>query len=193
MYTARLDPDEVVEVDGLAVTSLARTVTDLARRASFESAVVTVDAALAGETVTTAELRRALQRCTGWPGCPKAGRVLAFADGRAESVGESRSRVALARLGLPPPVLQWEVRRDSSELVGRVDFGWPDRGVVGEFDGKIKYGRLLRPGQSPGEVMYAEKLREDDLRAEGLTVVRWNWDDLPDLTVPSVRLRRALT
>jgi hypothetical protein len=34
--------------------------------------------------------------------------VLAFSDGGSESVGESRSRVALYRTGLPKPVLQWK-------------------------------------------------------------------------------------
>ena len=42
----------------------------------------------------------------GWLGVPDARRVVAFADARSESVGESRSRVAIALAGLPPPQLQ---------------------------------------------------------------------------------------
>jgi hypothetical protein len=76
------------------------------------------------------------------------------ADERSESVGESRSRAAIALAGLPEPVLQWEVAGF------RTDFGWPDHCVVGEFDGEIKYGRLLRPGQQPGDVVFAEKRRK---------------------------------
>jgi hypothetical protein len=61
---------------------------------------------------------------------------------------------------------------------------------VGEFDGKIKYGRLLRPGQDAGEVVYAEKLREDALRDTGLSVVRWTWQDLETFDEVATRLRR---
>ena len=63
--------------------------------------------------------------------------------------------------GLPPPVLQWPVHGPQGRHVGTTDFGWPELGTVGEFDGLVKYGRLLRPGQSPGDAVVAEKRRED--------------------------------
>lgn len=74
-----------------------------------------------------------------------------------------------------------------------MDFGWPEHGVAGEFDGQVKYGRLLRPGQSPGDAVFAEKVREDRLRGEGLTVVRWTWDELTPFDAVESRLRRALS
>ena len=111
--------------------------------------------------------------------------MIEFADGRSESVGETRSRVALWRAGLPTPLLQWEIGAD------RVDFGWLMRRTVGEFDGKVKYGRLLRPGQSPGDVVFEEKVREDRLRATGLTVVRWIWRELDDFASVAKRIQRA--
>jgi hypothetical protein len=122
LYTTPLDASEVALVDGVAVTSVARTVVDLARVVSFESAVVTADAALARGTVTRPELDAALTRCAGWPGAPNARRVIAFADGRSESVGESRSRVAIMRARLPPPELQFVIRDTSGLDLGRVDF-----------------------------------------------------------------------
>ena len=111
---------------------------------------------------------------------PAARQVLAFADGRSHSVGESRSRVAIARAGLPTPIPQLPVRL--ARGVAYSDFGWPEQHTVGEFDGKVKYGRLLRPGQSPGDVVYEEKLREDAIRAQDWEVVRWTWADLLDFT-----------
>ncbi|GAA4698283.1 hypothetical protein GCM10023215_40840 [Pseudonocardia yuanmonensis] len=45
LHTARLREDEVVESDGVAVTSLARTAVDLARTLPYEQAVVAVDSA----------------------------------------------------------------------------------------------------------------------------------------------------
>jgi very-short-patch-repair endonuclease len=62
--------------------------------------------------------------------------------------------------------------------VARVDFLWPAHRTIGEFDGRVKYGRLLKPGQSVEQIVYEEKLREDALRDLGWQVVRWVWRDL---------------
>jgi hypothetical protein len=190
---ARLDPDEITRVDGIRVTSTARTVVDLARALPFEPAVVVGDAALALGITSGDELADALRRSARRPWCARARAAVGFLDGRAESVGESRSRVAIARAGLPVPRPQWEVRDARGALIGRGDFGWPEYGVVGEFDGRTKYGRSLRPGVEPGEAVYQEKLREDALRAEGLTVIRWTWQDLDHFAPIATRLRNALT
>jgi hypothetical protein len=96
--------------------------------------------------------------------------------------------VAIHRAGLPRPILQWEVVGGAGQWIGLVDFGWPKQRTVGEFDGKEKYGRLLRPGQSPADAVYAEKRREDALRAEALSVVRWGWDALSDFGPIAARL-----
>jgi hypothetical protein len=118
---------------------------------------------------------------------------LAFADGRSESVGESRSRVLIKRLGLPAPDLQVEVRRSSGSLIGRSDFGWRQERTLAEFDGRVTYGRLLRPGQDPSDVVFAEKLREDALRDQGFQVVRWIWSGLDRPLVVGDRLNRAFS
>lgn len=186
LHAAALDPDEIMTVAGVLLTSPARTVADIARSASFEIAVAVADAALhrpdrdRPPLVTPEELDVAVKRAARRPGAPAARRAVAFADGRSESVGESRSRVAIFAAGLPMPVPQWGVRTSVGPC--RVDFGWPEHRLVGEFDGRIKYGRLLRAGQSPGDAVWAEKRREDALRAESLGVVRWTWDDVPAFT-----------
>jgi hypothetical protein len=185
VHPARLAADEVEEREGCRVTTVARTVVDCARTLPFEQGVVIADAALSARRVTPAGLAEALHRRPRRRGNALAARVLAFADGRAESVGESRSRVAIWRAGLPAPELQWVVGG-----IGRVDFAWPARRTVGEFDGLVKYGRLLRPGQDPADVLVAEKLREDALRAEGLGVARWTWADLDPFTEVAERLAR---
>lgn len=189
LHVSPLDADDVVEIGGVAVTSPARTALDLARTVAFEQAVVVADGALRGLGNDPATLLAAHERAAGWPGAPKAQRVFGFADGRSESAGESRSRVAMRRLGLPGPVLQWEV--PTAGGVRRVDFGWPDLGTVGEFGGLIKYRRLVRPGQDPSDVVVAEKLREDDLRSEQLGVVRWIWPEIDGFAGVAARLRRS--
>ena len=95
--------------------------------------------------------------------------------------------MAIARAGLPAPALQHEV----SEVRARTDFAWPELRTVGEFDGKVKYGRGLRPGQNPGDVVFAEKRREDALRDLGFQVVRWTWNELSPFDAVAERLRRA--
>ncbi|HEX4357165.1 MAG TPA: type IV toxin-antitoxin system AbiEi family antitoxin domain-containing protein [Pseudonocardia sp.] len=190
LHTAPLDVDDLREVEGAIVTSPARTVVDVARTVSFEAGVAIADAALRAGLTDGESLVAVLRQATRWRGYPTARRVVAFADGSSESVGESRSRVALNRAGLPVPVPQWEVRRHGM-LLGRVDFGWPELDTVGEFDGRIKYGRLLRPGQTPGDAVFEEKRREDALRDHGLRVVRWCWDDLDAFDAVAERLRHA--
>ena len=164
-------PDEITTVGGVPVTTPARTLADLARTTPLEEAVAIADAALYGEVVTRTALDEAIRRATRRPGNHKARRTVTFAAQGGASVAESRSRVLLARFQVPAPVLQWEVPRLSR--VGRTDFAWPKQRTVGEFDGRVKYGRLLRPGQEPGDVVFAEKLREDAIRDTGLRVVRW--------------------
>lgn len=104
-HVGALDAEDCDEVDGVRVTSPARTVLDLARTVGFTSAVVAADAALrprgpSREGLTSGPaLTRQLDRVRGAPGSRRAERVVSFADGRSESVGESRSRVVLADLG----------------------------------------------------------------------------------------------
>ena len=113
-----------------------------------------------------------------WPGVRAARRAVAFADPRSESVGESVSRVRIHLDGLPRPELQYEIRGAFGQVIARVDFYWEEQRTVGEFDGRIKYGRrLLKPDQRVEDVVYEEKRREDAVRGEGHGFARWVWDD----------------
>src|SRR3712207_1301392 len=163
-HVARLADHEVVEVDGLPVTDPVRTALDLARSLPLEPAVVVLDAALHRDLVTQPLLADRAQEMPGTRGSRSAVRALGLADGRSESVGESRSRVLLHRLGLAPSTLQRTIRSESGRELGRVDFAWEEDRVVGEFDGRVKYGRALRPGQDPGEALFEEKRREDAIQ-----------------------------
>jgi hypothetical protein len=76
------------------------------------------------------------------------------------------------------PALQHPVLDADGKLIGICDFYWEDDHHVGEFDGKIKYGRLLRSGESPGDGVFREKRREDRVRAQLLGMSRWVFADL---------------
>lgn len=110
-------------------------------------------------------------------------------DEDSDSVGESRSRLAIQRAGLPAPVLQWKVQGHGR--VFEVDFGWPELHTVGEFDGLFKHGRLVKLGQDPADVVVAEKLHEDEIRDLDLRVVRWIWAEIGDFDPVTERLCRA--
>lgn len=177
-HRALLLADEQTIHHGLLVTTPARTVYDVARSGSFQSAVALADAALHARLCTKEDLEAICASRAGWPGSAAAGRVAAFADGRAESVGESYSRIQMARIGLPSPDLQVEIRGHRGVLLGRVDFDLPDLGTVAEFDGRVKYDRYLKAGQTPAEAVVEEKIREDRIRDTGRQMVRLVWEDL---------------
>jgi hypothetical protein len=189
-HQAALPDDHVVEIDGLLVTSPARTIADLARLAGFEPGVVTADAALHRGLVTPDELLVTANGLRDWPGSRHVARVVSFADGLSESVGESRTRVLCYRCNLPAPELQVEIWR-GGQLLGRVDLLIREWRLVIEFDGRVKY-RL--DGVSPArleQVLWAEKVREDDIRGEGYGIARVIWADLDRPAVTAARIRRA--
>lgn len=178
LHVSPLDEHETMQIGDLTVTTPERTMDDIARTLDVEQAVPILDQALRTGLCTPAGLAEARERAARWPGGPQAARALRFADGRSTNVGESRSRLALHRAGLPAPELQWDVRTPEGRFLGRVDFAWPAFGVVGEFDGRAKYTEYLRPGQTEADAVWAEKRREDAIRGTGLWVVRWVWSDL---------------
>jgi hypothetical protein len=171
-------PAEAVGAHGLIVTDVPRTVVDLARTGSLARGLAAADHALRHGLCTQAQL---VDAADGVParvkGRPRALLVAELADARSMSAGESLSRAAMFRLNLPRPDLQVPVD-DADGLVGVADFGWP--GVVGEFDGRRKYG--VTPDADPTEaadVLWREKRREDRFRRQ-VRVARWVWADARD-------------
>lgn len=190
VHSATLSAQQVVLVDGILATSLARTVLDLGRTLPFEQAVAAGDAGLR-LGLSVGDLDHALLGMEHWPGVRRARRVTDFLDGDSESAGESVSRVRLMEDGLPRPTLQKSIHDPNGKLVGRSDFCWEEQQTIAEFDGMVKYGRLLKPGQSIADVIFAEKQREDALRDLGWQVVRWLWADLYRRGVIRDRVLRA--
>ncbi|MEQ1735576.1 MAG: type IV toxin-antitoxin system AbiEi family antitoxin domain-containing protein [Rhodoglobus sp.] len=159
----------------LVVTSVARTVVEVAADCSFTTAVGVADWALARGHVTKLELRSTLHELGIRRGRSRALRVFEFADERSGSPGESLSRVRIHEAGFPPPVLQQRFE-DTDGLAGIVDFWWPDHNLIGEFDGVAKYVREeLTQGKDITQIVLEEKWREDRLRACGPRVTRWDW------------------
>ena len=185
MHRGTTSADEVVELDGLKATSVERAVVETACTTSYEVGVVLADAALREPRTTRDQLVDAVRRHRHWRGVPAAQAAVLFADGRSESVGESRLRVLMANHGLPQPELQVEIRDEAGRLIGRVDFLLA-RVLIVEFDGAMKYG------DNAADAVLAEKYREDRLRERGFGVARVRWSDLNHPHETAARLRQAL-
>ena len=168
VHAATLFPGHVMKQYGLPVTSVARTVVDLARALPFQHGVVVADSALHARKTTRGDLDRVLAACSAWPGGEHARRVVAFSDHRSESVLESCARVTFDDHGLPPPELQVDI--GGEQVIGRVDFYWGQYLTIAEADGVVKYadaGRAVRQLE-----------RDQLLREAGFKVVHFTWRQL---------------
>ncbi|HVN12999.1 MAG TPA: hypothetical protein VMT69_12970 [Kineosporiaceae bacterium] len=164
---ATLPVEHVRHVRGWPVTTPSRTVADCLRHLETEAAVAIADAALRQGLMRLEALADVVKWQATWPLAAAARAALALVDGRRESPLESRSAVVMHRHALPAPLCQVEVRDGRGRFVARVDFAWPQLGVVGEADGRGKYD-----GDAV-EAFEAEKDRQALLEALGLVVVRW--------------------
>lgn len=183
-------PDHLIEIDGVIVPGIEYAAVDVActTTAGFAGALAVFDAALraGADRATMESLLRGVRRGVG-----VARRALHHADGNAESPGESWSRAQMIEAGIPSARLQHRFYDAEGNEIARTDFDWSGV-LVGEFDGKVKYQRHLRPGEDAADAVIREKIREDRLRAQGIMVIRWVWADLEAGTVVT-RIRRWLT
>lgn len=203
-------PGDTTSVGEVELTSPVRTCLDVTMTAPTDAAVCVVNHFLHTGLVSLEDLRARYEseatlprggavpnalRGVGmahWPGSLRTDLVLRIADGRCESVGESRTLHLLAVQGLPRPEVQYEVRDGSGRVVARVDFAWPEIGVFLEFDGRIKYGDLALAGESAVDVVLREKRREDRVRElTGWICIRVTWADLADPSRLADRIRAA--
>lgn len=182
---AALPASDVDTHRGVGVTTVARTVVDIARTATRQEALVVADSALHRARVDEKQLRGVVAGCRRWPGSDAAATVVNLADGRAESPLETLGRLLVLQRGFPAPVPQLPIWDDDG-VVAYVDLGWPEQKVVVEFDGMLKYD-----GRDP-HALRVEKLRQEPIERPGWIVVRLTWDDVVRAPDPAVaRLRRA--
>ena len=172
LHRATLTERDVDLIDGYLVTSVARTVMDVAREFGVPAAVVAADFALHNRLLTEADLRDAYDLCRTWPGRKAARIALLSVDGAAESPLESLSRLRIAGAGLPAPKPQQDICDLDGRFLGRCDFYWDEFGVFGEVDGEMKYA------EDAPAVLSAERTRHGLLEGTGLVGVRWGWPDL---------------
>ena len=185
--------DDLREVHGQRVLSVERCVLEAGSRAQGAAKLVVLDSMLHLGLATREELEAQFAQMERWPFMRSMHVPVRMADGGAQSPGESVGLHLFWIGGIPRPQTQYEVHDADGVLLGTCDWGWPEHGLLGEFDGLVKYGRLLRPDQQPGDVVFAEKQREDLLReVTGFRMVRIVWHDYQRPRLTTQRVRRML-
>ena len=182
--------ESAAEVDGMLLSTPARTIVDLALTLSFGTAVVAGDRLAREFEVTPADLASELEFAKHRRGIQAARRVVDFLNPHSRGVGESLSRIMLRGLDLPMPASGGDVFAPDGRFLGRVAFYFGDSGVLGEFDGGVA-AEPPAAGGSIVDVGLAQRLRWNRLRDNGFQVITWNSGDLAANTV-AVRLIAAL-
>jgi very-short-patch-repair endonuclease len=175
------------------VTSPARTVLDVSMRHGLQTGVVVADDFIHRGLTTTAELWQMHDVVRDWPGALINRLVIHLATGKSESVAETLSLLLFRSQRLPRPEQQFEIFHPHGLLAGRVDFAWPEHKVFVEVDGKSKYLRFRRPGETIEQAVLREKQREDLIRElTGWICIRLVWADLFKPEASAARIRAAM-
>ncbi|UAL28680.1 type IV toxin-antitoxin system AbiEi family antitoxin domain-containing protein [Nocardioides rotundus] len=169
-----------VELDGeLERMNPTRTALEVATLVDFERALCVINSLLHEGLTTVERLRHSVVDMQHWPHTLNQEVLLTCADPRVESIGETRTFCALRRAGYPRPEPQHEVRNEAGKLVARLDFVIWALGIWIEFDGKEKYLRFRRPGESVADAILREKRRERMVaRLTRLECARLDWYDI---------------
>lgn len=163
---------EVIERRGLFVTSIARTVVDVAGAAPIEEGVMLADAVLRSG-VQRAQLEAAIEIAGPRRAVKRIGQVVQFGHPGAESPAESRFRVTSMRLGLEVPELQHRLVLSGGEAFLDAWYRSADVGV--EIDGEQKYLDAAMAPEGAGRAVIFEKRREDQVRLQLSGLARIGW------------------
>jgi hypothetical protein len=129
----RIAHDEIVELDGLAVTSLARTALDLARHHPRDQAVRYLDALAHATGVRAEDALTVAGRYPRARGLRRAATALELVDAGGQSPKETWLRLLLIDAGFPRPRTQ--IRVSERDNVAVLDMGWDDPMIGVDYDG----------------------------------------------------------
>jgi hypothetical protein len=175
----------------MAVVQVGLTPLSVTDGPSPMESLVAADGALHDEQITQEQLQAALTLHANHPHIHGVRLLLRHADGRHESVGETRLAHALRLLHYR---FTPQVKVSAGGRGWRSDFGLDDDAVFIEFDGLAKYsGGLVNPDPSKvREALAQEKWRQAQLEDSGREVVRVMWSELDDLSAIDSKVQRAV-
>lgn len=183
-------PGPYARAGDIPITTPAQTIIDCARTQPRATALVIADAALHTKAVTHEELRDALSAAGSAWGISRARSIVQLADGRAESVGETRSRLICLDAGLAVTP-QVDIRDDQGHVIGRVDLAVDGLPLGIEYDGKGKYTDYLDPDDELDEKYWQEKVRKELIEDHGQILVPVYWEMLDRPRAFLARVQRA--
>jgi very-short-patch-repair endonuclease len=179
--TLELPASEVRDIRGLAITSPARTVCDIAGTEPTNDVEHALQEARVRKLLTDPQLQAIVAQAPTRKGAALIKKLLAIdgATGYTRSKAERRMRSLLRQANVRMP-------RSNVYMHGcLVDFVWEDERIVVEVDGYLAHGN-----RSAFEV---DRKRDQILAAVGYTVIRITWRQLTEEPLEVVaRLAQAL-
>ncbi|MCV7408045.1 hypothetical protein AWC05_19295 [Mycobacterium florentinum] len=183
VWEERIEADEIAIVDGIRVTTPARTALDLARRQRLGVAVASIDALAQAVELKAADVEQLVERYRGRRGIKAARAALELVDGGAQSPKETWLRLLLIRAGFPRPQTQIAVHNEWGWAEAYLDMGWEDIKVGVEYDGDHHLSNRRQ---------YVKDIRRlEMLERKGWIVVRVVAEDHPEDIIRRVREARA--
>ena len=176
-----LPPDHVTVLDGIMLTTPARTWLDCAALVKFSDVVAMGDAILRCELATRTELAAVIRWGRGRRGIRSARGAFEILDPAAESPGESWVRSGLLRRRVPAPVCNLSVLAGGYAF--RLDMAWLSAKVAVEYDGEEHHG--------PERAAH-DKWRRGLLAADGWLVIVVRKEDLRALDQVAQAVHHAL-
>lgn len=162
-------------IRGMRVTTLERTLVDVARAYSLEISVAMIDDALHRRLTTPEKILTVLGQTVEKRNTKKVRRALELADGRRESPAESIAAVRFYEHGIHGMSQQVSFVIDEAGTQIRVDFCHRQARLIVEIDG---LGKLYLGSGVPREELKRERRREQWLRDRGWQVIRISWKEL---------------
>jgi len=173
---------DISTVRDLRLTSITRTVADVARRLSVIEATAVFDMALHRRQVTAGQLRQWIASHAGYRGIGNLRQAIELAEPATESPMETRLRLLLVLAGLPKPKVQVSLRDENGIFIARPDLYYPTKRLAIEYD-----------GASHRTSIAADNRRQNRLLEAGHRLLRFSASDVLQTPMAVVGLvRRAL-
>jgi very-short-patch-repair endonuclease len=169
-------PDDRTEVDGIPVTSVARTLVDLADVLNERQLTRAVHQAEVLKLFDLRAIEAALARVPGRKGRHRLRRVLVAYQPEPHllrSRAERRVKALCTSYGLPKPQF------NASVAGYEVDVYWPEAKLALEFDGAETHQTRF--------AFHEDRRRDRGLAAEGIQTLRVTWPDLDAALAAQVR------
>jgi hypothetical protein len=184
VWEERIADDEIGLVDGMRLTTPARTALDLTRRYPLDDAIAAVDALAQAVELKPVDIELLVDRYRGRRGMRGAEAALELTDGGAQSPKETWLRLLLLNAGFPRPQTQIAVYNEWGWVDAYLDMGWEDIKVAVEYDGDQ---------HRSSRYQYVKDIRRLEMLDQryGWLVVRVVSEDHPDDVIRRVAAARA--